>query len=1182
MITPTTVPAFRGRIALLCLCNILVLNFTSIPDEYDYCPARKDNFSQYNVEDCGTVCPDLVKTDATLKSGSDLPYDGIVAYTDAATGEFYISDLKNHSPSKVMDSNGEPFPLSFAHFSVDGQWIIGQYGGVGGKLGFVKRDGSSATSFDIICYLPVWYYNSPRANPLLDIYEIAWVDQNDWSGYAQLVDMSSGTPTLIGEPRVIAEDLEVNKGGFFPAGDILLWDQREEVDWDVEGSNCEPVVLYTIPDHGMGVATEATKYDVHGCFNCATAMNFKGTMWAGNPGRAYRDCIPEGHNGFVVKRTKRYNDPVVSYGDYTLDAASGAVSVNWCPIDVDNINPRLFGLKIEFMGWMFTNNNDYVAGYLNNTARGMDGVPAGGYLVNWKTNEWYTVVPTNIKPRANLIVYLDSYEPSLVASVTKPVPNHDFDLGDDIEIEVDAVGDGVTKVDIFVNDELYDTDDQAPYTAVITNCESGYYKIEAVAYAGAQSSDTSYQVVASVKNAPELSSIEMSQSYYFVKSGGNSKKIEVVGYDQYGERMANHPSFSWSVSDGGTINDQGVFTSNDEEGEFEITVSANGVSAKADIVTRDAPTYRYFRFIPHGLAGWERSRLHINKIDWMVGSYRFPNVQMVSNTSPEPYRTSVRGDGYTTESTDDRSSIEEAWKPYNSSHNVSFTAETANFPCTLELDMGEDQSGWLPAEAVHFGLSYANLGELQCQVSVDGADWQTVLHTDNISIGGTKGGYATLPLAPTTFGVMEVAITEPVAHDTIEEGDDYTLAATVSVNGPSVETVEFLANDQVVGTVDGSAEAYSCLWENVPSGHYEITVRATNAEGKQETAPEVIVGHKNRTSFAQERVFLLVKGPRFFDGMDIDPKTAFIKPGGSREFTITPLNQYGEPFDTTLSVEWSTTGGGTVDNGNVFTASSDTGNFEITASCGLESVTAFITVSNRDAYRYLRFIDKAPDGHNVRIKEIKWYDKGGYVYPVESMTSNAEPEPYAVVSSSNAKNPENAFYAYDNDESTKWEYKPSSVDACTLTLDLGRAVYDPGGVHMKWDRSIYHISFDVSINGEEWLTALDTLASEGHRWSGDIISFTGEPIAVSNHNNKALHDVSRSPFITQRKSALVIGNLHEGDRYRIFNIRGQTLVKSVVARSLTGLSIHNLYPGHYIVEISGRSNNMRKRILVRR
>ena len=92
---------------------------------------------------------------------------------------------------------------------------------------------------------------------------------------------------------------------------------------------------------------------------------------------------------------------------------------------------------------------------------------------------------------------------------------------------------------------------------------------------------------------PVLTSITVSPSSASVSTGG-TQQFTAPGLDQFGNPMSPQPTFTWSVSGGGTISSSGLFTAGSTAGgPFTVTAAASGgVSGTASVtVTSVSPNF---------------------------------------------------------------------------------------------------------------------------------------------------------------------------------------------------------------------------------------------------------------------------------------------------------------------------------------------------------------------------------------------------------------------------------------------------------------------------------------------------------------------------------------------------------------------------------------------------------------
>jgi hypothetical protein len=88
--------------------------------------------------------------------------------------------------------------------------------------------------------------------------------------------------------------------------------------------------------------------------------------------------------------------------------------------------------------------------------------------------------------------------------------------------------------------------------------------------------------------APVLSAIKVSPASATVPTGG-TQQFSATATDQFGQALSPQPTFSWSVSGGGSIDPNGLFTAGSAAGgPFSVTASSGAVSGTAG-VTVTAP-----------------------------------------------------------------------------------------------------------------------------------------------------------------------------------------------------------------------------------------------------------------------------------------------------------------------------------------------------------------------------------------------------------------------------------------------------------------------------------------------------------------------------------------------------------------------------------------------------------------
>jgi hypothetical protein len=87
-----------------------------------------------------------------------------------------------------------------------------------------------------------------------------------------------------------------------------------------------------------------------------------------------------------------------------------------------------------------------------------------------------------------------------------------------------------------------------------------------------------------------LTTITVAPSSASVATGG-TQQFTATGLDQNGAAMNPQPTFTWSVSGGGTISSSGLFTAGSTAGgPFTVTASSGSVSGTASVTVTSVPS----------------------------------------------------------------------------------------------------------------------------------------------------------------------------------------------------------------------------------------------------------------------------------------------------------------------------------------------------------------------------------------------------------------------------------------------------------------------------------------------------------------------------------------------------------------------------------------------------------------
>ncbi|MGH8122850.1 MAG: PKD domain-containing protein [Rudaea sp.] len=89
---------------------------------------------------------------------------------------------------------------------------------------------------------------------------------------------------------------------------------------------------------------------------------------------------------------------------------------------------------------------------------------------------------------------------------------------------------------------------------------------------------------------PVLTTIKVSPASASVQTGG-TQQFTATGLDQFGQPVSPQPTFTWSVSGGGSISASGLFTAGATAGgPFTVTATSGGVSGTASVTVTSVPS----------------------------------------------------------------------------------------------------------------------------------------------------------------------------------------------------------------------------------------------------------------------------------------------------------------------------------------------------------------------------------------------------------------------------------------------------------------------------------------------------------------------------------------------------------------------------------------------------------------
>lgn len=242
--------------------------------------------------------------------------------------------------------------------------------------------------------------------------------------------------------------------------------------------------------------------------------------------------------------------------------------------------------------------------------------------------------------------------------------------------------------------------------------------------------------------------------------------------------------------------------------------------------------------------------------------------------------------------------------------------------------------------------------QIRWRLATNGANASPGWHVDTVSLLG--GG---------NTGNQPPVITVPADSASTETVTDLDLTVFEVVSGAAVEL-------SVAATDDGGEAALSYTWSvsEGPGTPVFFSPNETNA-AKLTTANFESTGDFRLAVAVSDAEGLTVSSPvnirvlQQATGVAVAPDIASLTVGTTQAFTATLLDQFGVPMgDQPASFDWAASGGGTIDPGGLFTASTAGGPFVITATNGSLVGNANVTVNPAPATVTLGDLAQIYDG----------------------------------------------------------------------------------------------------------------------------------------------------------------------------------------------------------------------------
>jgi hypothetical protein len=460
----------------------------------------------------------------------------------------------------------------------------------------------------------------------------------------------------------------------------------------------------------------------------------------------------------------------------------------------------------------------------------------------------------------------------------------------------------------------------AAKTTTVTFARAGSYTL--VATIRDQGNLTVTSTVAVTVNQT-LTSIVVSPTSASIATSA-TQQFTATARDQFATNLTAQPTFTWSVSGGGTISSTGLFIAGTiAGGPYTVTASSGGQNATASVTVMAVitPTYR---------------------------------INCGSSNAVSPFTADQYGNGGTQHTITNTIAITGITNPapqtvYQSERYGTCTYTlpnlTANAQYTVRLHFAELYQTATGKRVFNVGINGTTVLSNFDIYAVAGGQYKAFVR-EFTATANTSGQIVinfTTVKDNATIGGIEIIAATPNAKPTI---------ATAAAAAPNLVTGTTAALS-VLGADDNGESALTYTWATTgtPPAAVTFSANGTNA-AKAATATFTKAGTYafqvtvkdagNQTAISTVSVTV----DQTLASIIMSPTSATIAPSATQQFTATARDQFTMNMTTQPTFTWSVSGGGTVSPGGLFTAGAIAGGpYTITAVSGDRNVTASVTVA---------------------------------------------------------------------------------------------------------------------------------------------------------------------------------------------------------------------------------------------
>jgi hypothetical protein len=568
------------------------------------------------------------------------------------------------------------------------------------------------------------------------------------------------------------------------------------------------------------------------------------------------------------------------------------------------------------------------------------------------------------------------------------------------------------------------------------------------------------QTITSIIVSPANATINASASRQFTASAR----------DQFAAALTVQPAITWSVSGGGSIGADGMFTAGTASGTFTVTATSAGVSGTATVTVNTAPTIAAAASASPNPVTATTAALSALGADndgesnltytWApVGTPAAPVMFSINGTNMAKTTTAIftgAGDYQFQVTVTDQAGLSETSSVYVTvdqivtSIVVSPASASVNGSATQLFDaMARDQfvTDLNPQPVISWsanGGGTIDAGGLFTAGTTEGT------FTVTASSGGVSASASiavVIPNTPPTIAAAASASPNPVTATAAslsvlgaDNRGESNLTYTWATSGTPPAAVSFSAN--------GTNAAKNTIATFSKAGSYSFQVTVRDAGGLTATSTTDVTVNQTLTSIV------------------VSPASATVNPSATQHFSATGRDQFATGLTTQPDFTWSVSGGGTISSSGLFTAGTTAGGpYTVTAQYGGVTGTATITVTQATVYQI------NCGGSASSPYSADQYYSGGTAYSVTSTittTGVTNPAPQAV---------------YRTERYGTMSYTlPGLTAGASYKVRLHFA-------ELYWTATGKR-KFNVAINGTTVLSNYDIYAETGARYKAVVKEYT--------------------------------------------------------------------------------------------